>query len=221
VTEELWLASTELASDQTMPLHDLDLSEPTSEDKVDQWNIYCTEDLLEDGLHEGEEPDSSDEVEDPLVAIFDQILLDLLASSEYQTLISRLNTIFKVDWSSGPELLIMERKLQDLMRFGVSQTAPKGSISIHLETDIMGFFQYYGGHDAMAAIKSVLVLVGTLPRVQAVTCIEYAQQIWPARGSDLLTGFQTAIDCGESTCKHHLTFLMFIANQRSHPIRRH
>jgi hypothetical protein len=137
----------------------------------------------------------------------------LTDSHSYQWLLSRIGTEVLLTKIAGtPADTIKKRILNGLasasVRSKYGQTAHKARFE--LSWDLGGFLQAKYPDEHEAQLESLITVVGSGDDVQAMTCAQYMDQVWPMTGMETLLALQGALDKGEGQAfkgECHLRFM--------------
>jgi hypothetical protein len=175
----------------TLPIHS---SEPSAIDKVNAWNNNLAEiDPPEDQQIRHDEK----EIEDHYVNAFVHYRALLESGEAYQRLLQRLQAILELDWGKGSvarSLGIDVQKILEERQREMSLMAEESPLHLDFRVDVSlhQFLRYYYGNNTCKDLMSAVILVGVAPNIQAITCAQYMQQVWPDSGIELLRSLQKA-----------------------------
>jgi hypothetical protein len=138
----------------------------------------------------------------------------LTDSHSYQWLLSRIRTEMLLTKIAGtPADTIKKRILNGLASASVKskygQAAHKARFE--LSWDLRGFLQAKYPDEHKAQLESLITVVGFGDNVQAMTCAQYMDQVWPVPGMETLLALQGALENGEGQafkCELHLSFFV-------------
>lgn len=137
----------------------------------------------------------------------------LTNSHSYQWLLSRIRTEVLLTKIAGtPADTIKKRILNGLALASVKskygQAAHKARFE--LSWDLRGFLQAKYPDEHEAQLESLITMVRSGDNVQAMTCAQYMDQVWPVTGMETLLALQGALEKGEGQAfkgEWHLRFM--------------
>jgi hypothetical protein len=137
----------------------------------------------------------------------------LTDSHSYQWLLGRIRTEMLITKIAGtPADTIKKRIINGLASASVKSKYGQAAHTARFEIswDLRGFLQAKYPDEHEAQLESLIAVVGSGDNVQAITCAQYMDQVWPVTGMETLLALQGALEKGEGQAFKGEWYLRFI-----------
>jgi hypothetical protein len=174
-------------------------------EKVDLWNLEKPDvDRQDDNFTLGERnkaviQDEEEQEDDYAITHFPDAWAFLTGSRAYEWLLARMKTEMLLTKTDGTQAENIKRDILKGLA-SVSKKVNYGQVvneaRFDISWDLPGFLKikYPDKHEVQ--LGSLITIVGIGYNVQALTCAQYINQVWPVTGVETLSALQEALDKG-------------------------
>jgi hypothetical protein len=176
--------------------------ELSSAEKVDLWKIEKPDVIRQENEplpFDETDPAAHEDQEDYVITHYPEAWTFLTNSNAYEWLLARMKAeilLTKIDGTLVDSIKkeILKGLASISKRFGYHQGASQARFEI--SWPLMRYIEekYLDKHDLQ--LGSLITIVGSGGEVQALTCSQYMNQVWPVTGLETLLALQGALDKG-------------------------
>lgn len=167
--------------------------ELSAADKVAQWSLD-TPDMMDPSAPPIEPPETVEvdaDVEgmtdlEHLLPYFSSTRSFITQAEAFSWLVGQIRRLLLLDCASAYSLQLPSQVIGDAPR----STQEMKLITFVVEWDPVSFLRDQYGSDLPTLLGQVITKTGMGDRVQATTCSEYLEQVWPKSGTQLLAALQ-------------------------------
>lgn len=170
-------------------IHLWHLEEPEAESLDDQ----LTYDDRKSMYTQNEEP----QLDDYAITHFPQAWAFLTGSQAYEWLLAKVRTAMVLTKVDGIRAEAIRNEILDGLRSGYEQgnySCEVVEAQFHIDWDLLGFLKAKYPNELGLSLASLITMVGTGEDVQALSCAQYMDQVWPVTGSETLAAVQGAFE---------------------------